>query len=98
MDYSDFRGVFQRTCDLDPYSDCGLFRDRSAFNCACYGISLNVLHDQELDVVLFVEIIDLGNVWVTEFRQKQSFLLKAFMSGPVADRTRSDHLEGHVSI
>src|SRR5579859_1213133 len=58
----------------------------------------NVLHDEEVDVVLDVEVVDRADVWMVEFGQGQGFLAESFARRVLSQLSGREDFQGNISV
>ena len=78
-------GFLERGRDLESERDHFFFRQTFAAEFLRESGAGDEFHDQEIDAVLRIEIVDGGDVGMIQFREGQGFFAKALAGGFVAE-------------
>src|SRR5438876_9247540 len=78
MDNAMTMGASQSLGSLDYKIDCFWNRQRALFQTIFESPTFDIFHNNKGNVILFSEVMNLDNIWMSQFRYRTCFLSKPF--------------------
>ncbi len=98
MDDAVFVRLLERGSNLQADGNPFLFRQGTFAQALTECFAGNVLHDEEIDSVLVIEVVDRSNVWMVELGQGQGFLAESFARRVKAQLAGREHFQGNIAV